>query len=64
MVMEEEVKNIMEDIRKLEEEKDEHIKNASRYTSDSIKGKYLDLAEAADKKILRRMEVLRIISRD
>jgi hypothetical protein len=64
MVMEEEVKELLKDIKKLEERRDKALDNKDLTSSDSLRVSYQKEADDLEKTIIRRMEVLRIISRD
>lgn len=64
MVMEEEVKELIKDIKKLEERRDKALDNKDLTSNERLMESYQKEADDLEKTILRRMEVLRIISRD
>ena len=64
MVMEEEVKELIKDIKKLEERRDKALDNKDLTSNERLMESYQKEADDLEKTIIRRMEVLRIISRD
>ena len=64
MVMEEEVKSLLKDIKSLEAKRDRVLEKMYGTSSDSIRALYQQEADDLEKVIIRRMEVLRNISND
>ena len=64
MVMEEEVKSLLKDIKSLEAKRDAALENKDGTSSETLRASYQKEADDLEKTILRRMEVLRIISKD
>ena len=64
MILEEEVKGLIKDIKKMENERDRILDVRDMVFIDATKLKYQKQAEDLERKIIRRMEILRIISKD
>lgn len=64
MIMEEEVKELLKDIKRLEDKRDQALDNKDGTSSEALQVLYQKEADDLETTIRRRMEVLRIISRD
>lgn len=64
MIMEEEVKGLIEDIIEIENKKCRALNNSDAAPNETLKILYLKEANDLDRVIIRKREILRIISRD